>query len=63
MGRFDKLLGSIRGNSARPCPDCGKYLRADSDGFGSRYECRNDSCPGSGVYFEEARCSGPCHQP
>lgn len=55
MGRYDKSLDSIGGNSARLCPECGKYMRADSDEFvGSRWECRNGSCPEWGTtYFEE----------
>ena len=54
MSRFDKSLGNIGGNSARPCPECGKYMQADPDEFvGSRWECRNDSCPEWGTtYFD-----------
>lgn len=50
MGIFDKLLGSIGSGSGRRCPDCGESLWDDS-GSG-RYECRNDSCAGWGVYFD-----------
>ncbi len=54
MGRLDKSAGNIGGNSARPCPECGHYMRADSDEFvGSRWECRNDSCHEWGTtYFD-----------
>lgn len=53
MGIFDKLLGVIGDSTERPCPDCRKPLQADSEWVEGRYECRNDACFGSGVYFDE----------
>lgn len=45
-------LDSSEGKAARPCPDCGAFLQDDSDECGGRYECHNNNCGGSGVYFE-----------
>ena len=62
MGFFDKLLSRMGENPRRPCPACGRDLWFDRD-FGNRYECRNESCLGGGVYFDQGGALVDPHDP
>jgi hypothetical protein len=52
MARVEKSQDDIGGESAWPCPVCGKFMRPAIDDFGQRYDCWNPECSGGDAYRE-----------